>query len=102
MIQSEVKCYQTDFQPFLRFYRSRLWNFCVFKFFFGFLFSRGSLFRHALHSKQRRRVNTNMPFFAASHGQRPNHAEDPTPFFGVVCCGWGSGCVAGLGGVDGV
>ena len=29
------------FQPFLRFYRSRLWNFWVFKFFFGFLFFGG-------------------------------------------------------------
>jgi len=77
-----VEVWKEVFQPFLRFYRSRLWNFCVFKFFFGFLFSRRSLLNNALRSKQRRRVNTNTPFFAVPHSQRPNHAEDPTPFFG--------------------
>ncbi len=64
------------FQPFLRFYRSCVWLFGVFMFFFGFLAVWRSPSSRALHTKQRRHATHNTPFFA-THATKTQTTPKP-------------------------
>jgi hypothetical protein len=58
------------FQPFLRFWGSRLWLLWVFKFFCCFLQIRRSAWNHALHSFHTALGESETPFFGASRKRR--------------------------------
>ena len=72
------------FQPFLRFWGSRLWFLWVFKFFFGFLQVRRSAWTHALHSFHTALGKIEAPFFGASRKRRREKRLKNTPFFAVL------------------
>jgi len=67
----------------LRFYCSCGWLLWVFKFFFGFLSSRRSVWSLALHSFHSALGKIDAPFFGASQKQKRREEGKRTPFFAV-------------------